>query len=121
MWSAVRPCYASCPVPPSTDYWTNPTLGYWQPANHRVGGTPTAALRAGPNVAGGRPRSDLRSWSGIIHDSAVRAQRRTPCQGTQTAILSARSAAVGVPPITWLVSMTPLARRLARREESNAG
>ncbi|MCY1525790.1 hypothetical protein D9M68_607830 [compost metagenome] len=50
MWLPVRPCYAPCPVPASTDYWTNPTLGHWQPANHRVGGTPSAALRAGPNV-----------------------------------------------------------------------
>ncbi|RDK12049.1 hypothetical protein DN412_00410 [Cupriavidus lacunae] len=33
---------------------------------------------------------------------AVRAQRRTPCPSTRPAILSARSAAEGVPPMTWL-------------------
>ncbi|RDK07174.1 hypothetical protein DN412_27775 [Cupriavidus lacunae] len=36
------------------------------------------------------------------HDSPVRAQRRTPCPGTRPTILSARSAAVGVLPMTSL-------------------
>ncbi|AVK72242.1 hypothetical protein BJN34_0295 [Cupriavidus necator] len=41
-------------------------------------------------------------WPGIIADNAVRAQRRTPCQCLRPTILSARSAAVGVPPMTSL-------------------
>ncbi|RDK07622.1 hypothetical protein DN412_25195 [Cupriavidus lacunae] len=36
-------------------------------------------------------------------DRAVRAQRRTPCPSPRPAILSARSAAEGVPPMTSLV------------------
>ncbi|WP_232431278.1 hypothetical protein, partial [Cupriavidus sp. UYPR2.512] len=55
MWVLVRPGYAPCPVPASTDYWTNPTLGDWQPAKTAIGGTPTAALRAGPKQSD-RPR-----------------------------------------------------------------
>ncbi len=57
-WLPVRPSYAPCPVPTSTDYWTNPTLGCWQPANQVIGGTPSAALRA-LSIAGRAP------WHGV--------------------------------------------------------
>ncbi|TDF59523.1 hypothetical protein E1J61_08050 [Cupriavidus sp. L7L] len=36
----------------------------------------------------------------VIHDGAVRAQRRTPCPSPRPTILRARSAAVGVPALT---------------------
>jgi hypothetical protein len=54
-----------------------------------------------PQAGEGRKQA-VRQIRRVTGDSAVRAKRCTLCQGTQPAMLSARSAAEGVPPITWL-------------------
>ncbi len=66
-----------------------------QPANTANGGTPSAALRAGPKQSD-RPLPNSVGF-GIIRDHAVRAQRCTPCPCLRPEMLRARSAAVGVP------------------------